>query len=522
MAHALSHDAGWSPAAGPPRPARGCEAARSGRLRRFLLLAAMLAVTAAAALVAVPHAATAVESDLRYPDLERQRARQEQQRRQQRRQPVRQQPQQQLVPPGYVPAPQQSRQQYAPSGGQVPQGYYARQGRRSAPPPPPPPQPRNIFEVLFGQSPTAPTYTPAPPQRVAPVERRVRPRPIHAAPKRKAPVVANEIKPKVNPSIFVGVVGDSMGELLSQGLDETFAEKPDIAVLRKAKGDSGLTRTDVYDWPRGVRELLAGSEKLNVGVVMLGVNDRQPIKDGDQTLEPGSERWNALYGARVDDLLKGFADKNVPVVWVGLPPMKNAAFGAEMAALNAIYKERAERAGAVFVDVWEAFADGDNPYSAYGPDVTGESAKLRTNDGVHFTKAGARKLAHFVGLAVSRILDARKPAAVASAPLGGAAGSDPAVLIDRAMVSLPEPPGIVSLPQKPAIGPVLPLTGAETAPGGVLLAASPRGASGSATSLEHTYGEGRPPEPRAGRADDFRWPRAGEDPAARPEPGKGM
>ena len=56
-------------------------------------------------------------------------------------------------------------------------------------------------------------------------------------------------------------------------------------------------------------------------------------------------------------------------------------------------KKTASRAGATFVDVWEAFVDDRHQFALYGPDVNGQLTKLRTGDGVHFTRAGAKEFA---------------------------------------------------------------------------------------------------------------------------------
>ena len=46
-----------------------------------------------------------------------------------------------------------------------------------------------------------------------------------------------------------------------------------------------------------------------------------------------------------------------------------------------------------FVDVWDGFVDDSGRFTTQGPDFEGQIRRLRTADGVHFTKSGARKLA---------------------------------------------------------------------------------------------------------------------------------
>jgi hypothetical protein len=60
------------------------------------------------------------------------------------------------------------------------------------------------------------------------------------------------------------------------------------------------------------------------------------------------------------------------------------------------YRSRAEKAGIVYVDIWDGFVDEAGQFSPQGPDYEGQIRRLRTSDGVYFTKFGARKLADYV------------------------------------------------------------------------------------------------------------------------------
>ena len=94
------------------------------------------------------------------------------------------------------------------------------------------------------------------------------------------------------------------------------------------------------------------------------------------------------------------------MVWIGLPPMKNSKISDDLVAMNEIYKESVQRNGGAYVDIWPGFVDDENRYTPDGPDVDGEPAKLRTNEGIFFTRAGSRKVAFFADTEIKRILGA--------------------------------------------------------------------------------------------------------------------
>ena len=374
-----------------------------------------------------------------------------------------------------------------------------------------PPQGRSLFN-MFWQIPEKPVTQPRPQrQRVAPVQQRRAPTRVVV---RDDPVI-----PKVDVNHHVLVIGDTLAGQIAEGLEDSLQDRADVAVENKAKADSGLVRSDFYDWPKMAGELLAADAKVMVGVVVLGPNDRQVIREGEITHEPLSERWLQLYRARIEAVASAFSAKRVPLIWVGAPPMQNPRLSTDLTTLNDLFRKGTEGAGGQFVDLWEAYVDTENRYTAMGPDVNGQIARLRLGDGVHFTKAGARKAAHFVDVVIRRILEKTPTQNVIALPVPPEAEGTPSPplpmdverLIDRMVSGAPtDLPLLPVVPPRPLAGPILPLTGAVSLGGDAALIASiqeARGRGDVAAGLERVFGQGIAPEPRPGRADDFRWPR---------------
>ena len=78
------------------------------------------------------------------------------------------------------------------------------------------------------------------------------------------------------------VLGDSMADWLAYGLEDALGETPEFGVTRKHRTYSGLlryeTRTETPDWAQAAREIIA-AEKPNFIVMMVGLNDRQSIRE---------------------------------------------------------------------------------------------------------------------------------------------------------------------------------------------------------------------------------------------------
>ena len=173
-----------------------------------------------------------------------------------------------------------------------------------------------------------------------------------------------------------------------------------------------------------------------------------------------------------------------------------------------MYKERAEKAGAQYIDIWDAFADDAGQYDAYGPDINGQNAKLRPADGIHFTKAGSRKMAQFLEADIRRAFQAATPQNdIANLPPDIEQAADDINAQIRREMGVAVEPGAPALsePAKPLAGPILSLTTRPLSPGGALVARQSAMTGGAAA--ERLLAQGGPIEPKPGRADDFSWPR---------------
>jgi hypothetical protein len=363
-------------------------------------------------------------------------------------------------------------------------------------------------------------------------------------------------KRETAPERHILVLGDGMADWLAYGLEEAYAEQPDIGVIRKARNTSGLIKYqpkgDPSDWAAAAKVILA-TEKPDVIVVMLGLNDRvalrepaaeksdKPIdKKGDNARtkdngksdgkggakpkaevaqKPGADTelppddadnaeapaarsarlpnglyefrgtpWVELYAKKIEEMITAVKSKGVPVIWVGLPAIAGPKGTSDMLFLDSLYREAAGKAGISYVDVWDGFVDERGLFQQKGPDFEGQIRQLRSYDGIFFTKAGARKLAHYVEREITRVLAAR------SGPI--ALPTEPAT---------PDINAVPGQPARPLAGPILPLTAPSLATDQLLGGPGTQPAAVDALAAR-TLVKGEALHPPPGRADDFAWP----------------
>lgn len=161
-------------------------------------------------------------------------------------------------------------------------------------------------------------------------------------------------------------------------------------VLRLGKVSSGLSRYDYFNWQKKAEELSAANF-FDAVIIMIGSNDGQAIiaPDGKVVCYWGSNNWNNEYAKRVSAFLDIFAEKEIAVFWIAMPPMKNAVLSKKMANQNGIYKkETEEQKNFYFIPIWDLFTVSNGQYTDYVKDENGRNILVRTSDGVHMQYAG--------------------------------------------------------------------------------------------------------------------------------------
>ena len=244
----------------------------------------------------------------------------------------------------------------------------------------------------------------------------------------------------------LAVIGDDLANGLLDGLLEAFAGDSRLQIRTKHYFINGLMRPDFQEKLQSLDEDLQ-KEPIHIAIVMLGAWDRASVKDSSgKRAQVGSQPWRAEYASRGDRLMKLLKKNNAAVYWVGLPNVRRYEANQDAQMMNDIIRERIYLNGVKYIDAHAGFIDETGGYSPYGPDITGKIRLLREGDGVYFTTAGNRKLAHFVERDLRRDLTQAK--ADRSIPLAGGETEQAKINPEKAKLAAP------------ASGPVA--TGAQT------------------------------------------------------------
>ncbi len=309
-------------------------------------------------------------------------------------------------------------------------------------------KPKTLWDLLFGggdQNQKAPQKPP--------------PAPV----KSPSVTVMEPAKPEIEKApdaTRLGVLGDSLAIDLTNALERAHADDPNMVVVGYPVNASGFVRDDYFDWNQRLNELLI-QDAFDIAVVQIGINDRQPIgKD-----KPLTDPWKAEYSARLNRFLGQLRAAGKPVIWVGLPPMRQTSYSAAMTQISSLQRLAAFAGGAEFVDIYERFVDENGNYTNYGPDLSGQSVQVRKSDGIHFTRAGADKVAFYIEQSLKRFYR------------GGTVSlevSDALVGTDAEHMLRPPFQGLGQIRLLEVAGAVVPLTGVEPKASELVTAEAPK------------------------------------------------
>lgn len=317
---------------------------------------------------------------------------------------------------------------------------------------------RTLFDMLFGEEEAAPQPPPAQQQQ----RRQPRRTQQRAAPAAPQPPPKPEVQ-KAENATRLAVFGDSLANDLSKALERFYAEDPNLVVVNEAVSSSGFVRDDFFDWETAIEKEIA-EDSFDLAVVMIGINDRQELSVDGRSREPLSDQWNAAYQSRIAAFLGKLRAARKPVIWIGLPPMAKSGYSAAISQISNIQRLASFAGGAEFLDIYERFLGEDGKYSSYGPDLNGQSAQMRKDDGIHFTSAGADKLAFYLSQSIQTFYRGGAGVSIAVA--------DPLLGTDAAAMLRPPYQGLGQIRLLEVAGAVIPLSRAPQRAGELLSASS--------------------------------------------------
>jgi hypothetical protein len=152
---------------------------------------------------------------------------------------------------------------------------------------------------------------------------------------------------------------------------------------------TGLTVRRYFDWPTKIKEetLARGFELV---AVFLGPNDPWDIYEGAKRYAFGTPEWEEKYRDRVIEVMQFAQERQVHVIWIGLPNMKEERVKRGAIVQNKIFKEQAGQFNFDYLSTEDFLGALDEPFKKFVEEPGKGQVMIRADDGIHFTQAGLR------------------------------------------------------------------------------------------------------------------------------------
>jgi len=205
-----------------------------------------------------------------------------------------------------------------------------------------------------------------------------------------------------NAPLRLWIGGDSLAGSLGPSLGTLAGNSGVVQGTFDSRVSSGLSSPGFFNWPQHATQQFPRLDP-EVVVFIIGANDGM-VPQAQPTDARGVPVWRATYAQLVSQMLDVLTFGGRSVYWVGSPPLRDTQLDAGVKQINDVAQQVVrQRRGVTYVDAYQLFSDSQGHYSATLPGANGRPELVRTDDGVHFTPAGADRLAR----AIFGLLDPR-------------------------------------------------------------------------------------------------------------------
>lgn len=189
------------------------------------------------------------------------------------------------------------------------------------------------------------------------------------------------------------MLGDSLMNGLATGLRGELP--PQFKIIDRGRPSTGLSNREYFDWPLTAGTVVQETHPDWV-VIHLGGNDGQDILHEGRWLRFGSEAWAEQYLARAELMIQQIRTHapQAVIAWVGLPAMRPGKYADKSMKIEQLHRQAAQRQGITYIDGRQAMGQ---EYQKSGPGPDGRTVILRSDDGIHYSRAGGGVLGQAVG-----------------------------------------------------------------------------------------------------------------------------
>ena len=180
--------------------------------------------------------------------------------------------------------------------------------------------------------------------------------------------------------------GDSLMQGVAPHVQKHLQEKFDIKTINLSKQSTGLSYPSFFDWPKTIQDTISANKQIKVLIVFLGANDPWDMPN---------PKGETVYRSRISQIIQTAKENRISVMWLSPPNMKKDSLNQQMVYLNRVISDEVKKHQAFFIDSRPLLGGKNDIYNEY---VTknGNSIKMRSADGIHFSTDGQKLIAQVI------------------------------------------------------------------------------------------------------------------------------
>ena len=212
---------------------------------------------------------------------------------------------------------------------------------------------------------------------------------LPVAPSRRPVTTTSIPNPTAATPLRVLILGDSLGLDVGQQLEGQLAATGVVKVNLDGRINTGLTRTDYFNWPAQAQaDIAANNPQVVVG--MMGANDPQDFLGPPYIPYANAAAWRAQYAANCNLFFTILRSTGAKVIWVTEPPMQDGVLNAKVALINQIQEQEAAKVGGITVVRGSQVLAG--PGGSFQTYLSNGQRLIaaREPDGIHITPGGSQ------------------------------------------------------------------------------------------------------------------------------------
>ncbi|MDR2506554.1 MAG: DUF459 domain-containing protein [Candidatus Accumulibacter sp.] len=190
-------------------------------------------------------------------------------------------------------------------------------------------------------------------------------------------------------------IGDSLMQGIAPYVNAGLYKRHAIRSFDLSKQSTGLAYPAFFNWPSQVKKTFLEKPDIKLMVVFLGPNDPWdfPHPQGNPYLKFGSENWETVYRGRIRELLETAQKNGARVLWLAPPCMRKKELNMRMAYLSGLFSDEVKNSREFFLPTGSIVGCDSERFASF-MDSGGKKIKARSDDGIHFTLAGQKKIAN--------------------------------------------------------------------------------------------------------------------------------